>query len=1059
MNQQYITNTNFSGFRGPSVFLTKIRQFINRLETNLYSDFIIFNAIYANCKDHLNFKQRKKLSYKKIQEGDTWGKEWETGWFHLKIKVPKKWDGAEIAALLDFNGEALIFSKEGEILQGLTNGSVFGEVTRNIYRFNKKARKNETIELWIEAAANNIMGIVRPIDPPGIKDDENNSKIDIDSSVLTRHGNLNFGNKINRDGSHIGVVNKIRLVSFSQDVYLLIIEMKLLLNLLDTIDENSMLHDRIMHHLLKITNLYKDDHKNISECRKIIKPFLNKKNNSTVPTINAVGHAHIDTGWLWPVKETIRKCARTFSNQLVLLDRYPDYIFGASQPQHYQFVKDHYPNLYLKIKKSVELGRWELQGGMWVEADCNLISGESMVRQIVHGKIFFMDEFGEDVKNCWIPDVFGYSAAMPQILKLSGIKYFLTQKIGWNATNRFPHTTFLWKGIDGTKIITHFPPEDTYNSQLKPNDLKYSEKNFKEKSFLNDMICLFGVGDGGGGPTEEMIERGILQKNLEGVPNVKFNRADDFFRTIEKKKENLPVWSGELYLEYHRGTFTTQAKTKLGNNLLEKHLIETEILYTFGNLNHYPLKELVKAWKVLLLNQFHDILPGSSIKMVYEQTESEYNIAIDHCKTLKDELINKISKKDNKSITLFNSLNFEIHRDIEIGEGLEFSLISDDGNVPTQIDSDGKMVAQIKLPPLSFKTFTKTKKLNKAKSVKNLILENDLIRYEFNKNGQIISAIDKELQHDFIGEKLFGNSFVLYEDRPHGHDAWEIDIYYEDMMLEEAKYKKWKPNGNGEVRNSIIFDLIIGNSLIKQKVILNHFSKELVFQTEVDWRERHKMLRVLFPTSIYSDEAFYGIQFGYVKRPTHRNTSWDLAKFEVPAHKYADLSDNTKGAAIFTDCKYGFKIHENIMEMNLLRSPTYPDPDADIGKQKFTYSFYPHKNHFLNSDVINKSNEMNRLPLIYDNKKLDQPLKPLIKILNNDISIEAIKKAEKENCYVIRLVEQFGKTCETGFELQDNYKLTETNLMEWEEFKTIKRDEKISFKPFEIKTYKIKGGK
>ncbi len=1025
-------NLDFRGLGNTTLFWTKINQFIDRVETLILSDFERLTAEFARSKDPIPFEERLALSYLPVKEGDDWGQTWDSAWFHLQGQIPDRWAGHEAVAHLDFNSEALIFSPDGEPLQGLTNGSVFGNVTRHTFILSEQVQGGEGVDLWVEAAANSTFGINRPSDPP---------RGDVD-----------------RHGSYQGTVNKMRIALLHRELYALLLDMRLLNNLLDVTPDTSTRYARILKGLLDASNQFQDDPARASICRETLAPLLAKSAHASAPTLYTVGHAHIDTGWLWPVRETIRKSARTFSNQLELLSRYPDYVFGASQPQHYQFVKENYPGLFDRIKQAVAEGKWELQGGMWVEPDCNLISGESMVRQIIHGKNFFMDEFGVDVNNCWIPDVFGYSASMPQILKRAGIDYFLTQKISWNQVNRFPHTTFRWRGIDGSEILTHFPPEDTYNSQLDPVGLIKAEEQFVEKPILDEMICLFGVGDGGGGPTAEMIERGTRQQNLEGVPKVKFAKAGQLFERLAQYQDQLAVWSGELYLEYHRGTYTTQARTKRNNRMLECRLRETEYLLSLGELEDYPIEQLDRIWKTLLINQFHDILPGSSIRWVYEVTEKEHLEALEECARIQKDAAARILETGEDSLTIINTLNIPFAGELTIPKEFSTGLVDESGNtIAVQRDLDGKVIAQIKLEPQAIVTLRRRGESEAASAQESLILENKLIRYEFNNDGQLIDAFDKEEKKQILADDAYGNIFTLYEDRPHNFDAWEIDISYEDMAVDNSRGRAWQPTGNGCVRQGIQFELSIGQSSIIQKVYLNHHSKALEFDTCVNWQERHRMLRTEFAVNVRSDSATFDIQYGCVRRPTHRNTSWDVARFEVAAHKYADLSDNTYGVALLNDCKYGHKIHDNIIDLNLLRSPTSPDPDADIGSHQFRYVLYPHQHAFLNTDVIEQAQTLNQPPLFFPGQKANG-LEPKIKVKNPDIGLEVLKRGEKEAGWIVRMVEKRGCECSTEVEmLSPESRLQETDLMEWHDYgELLDNTVPLMFKPFEIRTFKIR---
>jgi alpha-mannosidase len=929
-----------------------------------------------------------------------------------------------VVAQLDFNGEGLVFSDAGLPLQGVTNGSVF--VTnggRDIFPLFDSAVGGEEVSLWVEAAANGLFGITRPDDPP--------------RNCPTRHGN------------YTGSVNKIRLAVFEPELMDLSHDLSVLFDLYTALPEESTRAIRILRGLSKVVEVFADDTENASACRELLRPLLEKKANASAVTATAIGHAHIDTGWLWPVRETIRKSARTFASQIDLIERYPGYVFGASQPAHYAMVKKHYPALYEKIKQAIKDGTWEPQGGMWVEADCNVTSGESLVRQFIHGKNFFKDEFDFDVKNLWIPDVFGYSASLPQMMKRAGVDYFLTQKMSWSQFNKFPHTTFNWRGLDGSSVLTHFPPENTYNSQFNPKAMVYAEKNFQEKAVLDEMMVLFGIGDGGGGPKEEIIEQGLRQQDLEGAPKIKFDRADAFFERIAEHADEMPTWSGELYLELHRGTLTTQGRTKRGNRMLEQALRETEYLLACGDLASYPQEELDGLWKVLLLNQFHDIISGSSINMVYEVAEREYAESLAACARIQEETAARLLAEDENSLVLVNTLNIPFTQAVSLPEGWSGA----EGAV-IQTEADGTVSALVEIPAQGVVTLTRSDEGTAAELSSNLVLENDLIRYEFADNGELLKGFDKEAGKEVLSGT--GNVMTLYEDRPNNYDAWDIDIFYEDQALETAQVAGHTSLGKGAVRQGLRFELRIGQSTLTQKIFLDANSKRLDFVTEADWQECHRMLRVAFPTTIRTDQASFDIQYGYAKRNTHRNLSWDMARFEVAAHKYADLSDNGYGVALLNDCKYGYKVLENVLDLDLLRSPTNPDPEADLGHHEFTYSLLPHHGSLIASDVQAEATQLNQPPACFAGYQQGDVSVP-VQVGGDGVGLEVLKKAEKEECLVVRLVEQLG--CETMAQVtlaNPAARLMETNLMEWtEEAQLGSGTIQIPMKPFEIRTFKI----
>ena len=1013
----------------------RVRKFLDRLRDGLvFAEREPLEAQYRHCPQPVPFAQRLDGEYVQIARGQIWGRTWDSAWFHITGSAPPAWQGRKVVAHLGFGGEACVFDAGGCPLYGLTNGSVFKEhYGKDIYFLFDSCQGGEPVDLWVETAANGLFGVVRDTDP--CRDDPQ------------------------RHGRYEGRVTDLELCLFDEALWHLMHDVRILDDLMRALPQALPRRTRILRGLNRAIDIYADRRENAPVARAALQPLLAGPANASDLKVAAVGHAHIDTGWLWPVRESIRKCARTFSSQIALLEKYADYVFGASQAQLYAFVKEHYPALYEKIEAQVEEGRWEVQGGMWVEADCNLISGESMVRQLVHGKNFFRDEFGIDIKNLWLPDVFGYSAAMPQILRRAGIDYFLTQKISWSQFNRFPHNTFIWRGIDGSEVLTHFPPEDTYNSELMPGSLYNAQMHFKENAAVDQFLCLYGIGDGGGGPKEDHVERGLRLRELEGCPRVSFGRADAFFENLEQFRGELQTWAGELYLELHRGTLTTQARTKLGNRRLEQKLRHAEFICACLPLDRYPSAALDRIWKTLLINQFHDIIPGSSIRKVYEVTERQYAECLGECDELIGAAAGHLFEVDTESLVLFNSLSHEYTAPIALPESWRGYRVEDERGVslPVQNGDDG-VVVLAPIPPHSFATLARAGSAEETEFLSGLVLENALVRYEFATDGTLLNAFDKEAGREILAADEKGNLLSLYEDRPNNWDAWDVDIFYEDQLLETARGTGVEPLGAGPVRQGLKFELAIGQSTISQKVYLAANSKRLDFETQVDWREKHRMLRVCFPTAVLADRASFDIQYGHVQRPTHSNQSWDMAQFEVAAQRYADLSGGDYGVALLNDCKYGHKVKGHVLDLNLLRSPVEPDPDADLGRHCFTYSLLPHMGDLNASQVVTEAAMLNQRLVVLEGYTAGNAALPCT-LEAEGISLEVVKKAEKEDCIVIRLVETRGRTSSGVLKVTDKAaKLIETNLLEWTEEGEIScaREIELHLGPFEIRTYKIK---
>jgi alpha-mannosidase len=1011
--------------------VNRTRNFINKLKRReVLRERVPFAAEVMVSDEPVPYADRLNADYRPISQGEVWGSAWQSAWFKLNGQVPKEWAGKTVAAYLNVNGEGLIFDDSGCPLWSLTSQSVFDALYgKDIYRMFEPCQGGEEVELWLEAAANQLFGIDR--------------QPNAERNAPTRHG------------TYTGRVNYLDLVVFDLEVWGLLLDFETLFDLFHALREHEPRRNQILRALNQAIDAYADDPDNAPAARAVLQPLWDMAPNPADMDVVAVGHAHIDTGWLWPVRETIRKSARTFASQIALIERYPEYVFGASQPQHYAMVKEHYPELYAKIKQAVADGRWECQGGMWVEADCNLISGESMVRQFLHGKNYFRDEFGVDVTNLWIPDVFGYSAAMPQIIHQAGCDFFLTQKISWNFHNEFPHNTFMWRGIDGTEILTHFPPENTYNTNLMPNQMAGGQRRFKENGLITEFMSLFGIGNGGGGPKEEYIEHGLRCKSLNGSPKLKFGRADDFFERMKPYADELDTWYGELYLELHRGTLTTQARTKKGNRKLELKLRETEMLCALLPADQYPREQLDRIWKTLLINQFHDILPGSSIQKVYEVTEKQHADCIAECNGLIEQAMGQLLTAEDGALTLFNSLSFPFSGPVHLpADWAGCQILADGVALPVQ-DEPGGPVALLDIPAMGFLTIRKGEATKPIPAGNALVLENGLVRYEFAEDGTIVAALDKESGLSLLPESEAGNLFSLYVDRPQNWDAWDIDIYYENELIENQRPVSAQCLSSGPARGALKFELAIGQSTIEQVVSLAPTSKRLDFETTIDWQEFHKMLRVEFPTTVLASEATCDIQYGYVKRPTHRNTSWDMAKFEVACHKYLDLSDHDGGVALLNDCKYGHKVHDHVIDLNLLRSPTEPDPDADLGVHTLSYSLLPHTGTLIESDVQAQAAMLNQPPVVLPGLagSADVP----VAIDSKGVSLEVLKRAEKSDELVVRLVETKGRRSTATLTVSGASELVETNLMEWTDGGHTPCTEPVELvlKPFEIRTYKL----
>lgn len=796
-------------------------------------------------------------------------------------------------------------------------------------------------------------------------------------------------------------------------------------------------------------------------------------------TVHTVGHSHIDVAWLWQLKHTREKAARTFSTALTLMEQYPEFVFLQSQPQLYKYIKADYPDIYERIKKAVAAGNWEPNGGMWVESDCNIVSGESLVRQFLKGREFFQKEFGAVSNALWLPDVFGYSWALPQILKKSGIDVFMTIKISWNQYNQMPHDTFMWRGIDGTEVLTHFmstPSIDdcggyTYNGKIDPKSVMGAWNLYHDKEVNNDLLLAYGHGDGGGGVNRDMLEMGRHLREMPGHPTVVPGKAGEYFdRLVERVKDTdryVHTWDGELYLEYHRGTYTSQARNKRYNRKTELLLRETEWLSTMASAKKnswdaYEKEQLDSAWEILLRNQFHDIIPGSSIHEVYEDSREEYEQALEILNGVKGRALEVLAgdSAEDRAV-IVNSSSFDrndlafVEDTRELGAGTWYD---GDGNALKTVREEAGWLVDAGLV--------------KANSLKNIYFRKDDVSESFlagdfageadtpyyhvvwNEKGQMVSLYDKENSREVIPEGSVGNQFVVYEDRPLRFDAWDIDLFYKEKAYEVEELQSATVETSA-LRTDVKMTWKYQNSVIQQEIRFYHNDRRIDFVTNVDWNEHQQLLKVLFPVDVRSTEAVFDIQYGNVKRPTHGNTSWDMAKFEMVGHQWADISETGYGVSLMNDCKYGYSAFDNVLGLSLIKSGVYPDTQADQGAHTFTYALYPHSGSWQEAGVAKSAWHLNNpLYAVWGSIETESTF---CRASVENVMIDSVKKAENGEEIIIRIHEYEGMrnhcALETGFKVQA---WREVNLMEEASGEWQTGELAFTVKPYEIKTFAVR---
>jgi alpha-mannosidase len=857
----------------------------------------------------------------------------------------------------------------------------------------------------------------------------------------------------------------LELVRINPEAEALYHDMRVLHGALLTMPPESIERARLLralehaYHALDMRRPPSDDYlRSVSEARAMLQRDVYAPGPAAdSPRIVAVGHAHIDLAWLWPVAQTRRKGARTFSTVLKLMEQYPAYHFVASQPALYQMVREDEPTIYRRIKERITEGRWEPTGATWVEMDCNLSGAEALVRQFLLGKRFFRQELGVDPRLLWLPDVFGYSAALPQIMKGCGVDYFMTTKISWNEYNRLPYDTFRWRGIDGTEVLTHMvtapidpavdtwagakPSMYTYNAKFTPYDVAGAWAAYRHKSSNDELLYLYGYGDGGGGPTAEMQETALRLTNLPGFPRIEQRSAEEFFQELERRVWNdpdLPTWVGELYLEFHRGTYTSQGWIKRANRRAELLYREVELWSALAGLQEAPelrarrQAEVNQGWESILFHQFHDILPGSSIAQVYADARPAYERIFALGARIRDEALQALTSAaapDGPVLAAFNPAPFPRHDPLEVAvpASAAFPILYDERgqSLPVQeIESGGTercFLVGASLPPLGYRTFSlgasagqETAQVNLL-SITREVLENPFFRLHLDERGHIASLYDKRVGREVIAPGEVGNRLLAFEDRPIDFDAWDINLYYNDKVYPVDDVTSWRVVETGPLRGGVEIIRRYGESTITQRILLYADEPRIDFPTQVDWHEQHTLLKAAFPVTVNSPRATFDIQWGNLERPTHWNTSWDWARFETWAHKWADLSEGDYGVSLLNDCKYGYDIKDHTLRLTLLRGAVWPDPAADQGTHEFSYALLPHPGDWRAGETVQHAYLFN-MPVtarLVPTQQLSpgaQALPPGVSFVAADrpgLVIETIKPAEDGNGIIIRLYEAY----------------------------------------------------
>lgn len=849
-------------------------------------------------------------------------------------------------------------------------------------------------------------------------------------------------------------------------------DLKTLNQMAGCLDQNSFRRSDIINSLCKVHEvLYysREDvreevfRESIRKAAAILKGQFEKHNSVSAPWAGLIGHSHMDTAWLWAKGETIKKCARTYSNELNLMEQYTEYKFIQSSAYHSRMIKTHYPELFERIREKVKEGRYEPNGGVYIECDCNITSGESIIRQFLWGQRFTRKEFDYTANCFWLPDTFGYSASIPQILKGCGVDYFLTTKMGWNDTTVFPYDTFIWKGIDGTRVLTHFNKSHTWpDAETVLSGVQTGEDSIREKTVSRAKLISYGFGDGGGGPQFEMIEMARRIQDMEGIPRTEHMLAGDFMRRLDREITDPSVHMGELYLELHRGTLTNQHTIKRNNRMAERHLHDLEFLSVFDGIRKGEAadgKNIAPFMETLLVNQFHDILPGTCIPAAHEESIAETTALIRGAREAALHLLRENALPDTCDMrTVVNPSPFA-RNDVIYFEDAE-GMIVKGGYIQQRVTGmHGEKllaVAGITIPPYAsaILEFIKGEADQGSSFTRNgNVLDTPGARVIFHKNGYLESYYDKEAYRELRGEGYALNTFLVAEDMPEYWDNWDLDADTEMKFRDQAELISSEVISDGMVEYRIRNCYrITEKSSITQIMIFHAGSADVRFETVMDWQDHHRFLKTAFDVSVFSDMVRQEIQFGYLKRATSRNTAAEKAKFEVCNHKYTDFSENRYGISILNDCKYGISVKDSQMRLSLHKGGRRPDYKGDLGIHECVYTFHPHNSGFSAEAVIHPAYEMN-YPVIQIKGAVR--MEPMISVDQGNVVIETIKPCEEtQKAFIVRIYEAEGTYTNATLSLPENtIKVFLTNMLEdiiqeWP-------DRKVTLKPFEIKTFMV----
>ncbi|MCU6795066.1 glycosyl hydrolase-related protein [Paenibacillus sp. WQ 127069] len=1042
--------------------LSKLRKL-----DEIYTDYI-FEKLdevavhYWETAEHRYEVPGPEKPWQPIRQGMAWGQEWSSAWFKGMYLVPDALKGQPLYVSAHTDGVEALFWVNGK------PDGIFTHVKEAANRGNhhtllltEGSEAGTAFELAFESYAGHPCVGTQPYE-----------------NYRSHDG---YPNRFER------LFKSIDIMQRRDDVKDFVFDLRILNQLVSSEVVDAFRKGKIVNALLEVFQVLVQSPDETEECvwrpaldkaRAIMKPLLEQRNGDSAPLAGIVGHSHMDTAWLWTREETIRKCARTYANVLSLMKQYPEYTFVQSSAFHTELMRRHYPDIFEGMKQRILEGRWEPNGGVWIECDCNLVSGESLVRQFLKGQRYTREHFGYTADTFWLPDTFGYSAAIPQILAGFHIQYFLTTKLSWNDTNLFPYDTFQWTGLDGTTVLTHFnfihcwPDAETLINRIygTSQNKGWAIKNDIQHKQVNDRrLISYGYGDGGGGPQYEMLETARRVQDVEGSPKAEHTTVARFMKELEETAVQPPAFVGELYFEGHRGTLTQMHEIKRNNRKAELALRDLEIIEVSGWLQgqHEPSPRRDEIHEILLINQFHDILPGTSIPEVHDQAIQELKDVIIEAKELTNSYLTASVEPSPHAVTVWNTLSWARTGTFEL-EGIETGLIAADPSLQSQYIEDaagrGKLlVGGVEIPALGAVVIA----LDQGTADSSSPFEYDGIRLEtpyasliFDDHGYISSFIDKPTGRELRGSGHPLNTFLMGEDLPGSWDNWDIDMDVNGKLAAQTNLLHRELAANGPLQLRIRSEYQIGyRSTLQQDIVFYVDSPRVDFHTIIDWKEKHQLLKVGFDVDIWSQTARHEIQFGHVERSTHTNTSYDQAMFEVCTHKWTDLSESRFGVAILNDCKYGISVDGADIRLSLHKGGCHPDPRGDEGVHEVTYSLLPHQGAFSTETVIRPAYELNIPVLSVMGKVTGQAAASLLEVKATNVIVEAIKPAEEDHAYVVRLYEA-ERSAVRGMKLRFGTrpsKVALINMLEEEQEELVLTDSEVSldFHAFEIKSIKV----